>query len=79
MVPPPAASIPGSAARTALYGPTRLICTLRAQAAASVAAPTPPPTDRPVEGLRPGASPEPPAAPDDTYPAAWAPTRVRNQ
>ncbi|MBF6315040.1 hypothetical protein [Nocardia farcinica] len=35
--------------------------------------PTPPPTDRPVEGLRPGASPTPPAQPDTSYPAAWKP------
>lgn len=39
----------------------------------SGAAPTPPPSNRPVEGLRPGASPTPPAAPDTSYPAAWAP------
>lgn len=37
-------------------------------------APTPPPpSDRPVEGLRPGASPTPPAPADTSYPAAWAP------
>ncbi|WP_280454784.1 hypothetical protein [Nocardia brasiliensis] len=36
-------------------------------------APTPPPSDRPVEGLRPGASPTPPAQPDTSYPAAWKP------
>ncbi|MBF6422021.1 hypothetical protein IU436_25360 [Nocardia farcinica] len=35
--------------------------------------PTPPPSDRPVEGLRPGASPTPPAQPDTSYPAAWKP------
>lgn len=41
-------------------------------------APTPPPpTDRPVEGLRPGASPTPPKQADDTYPTAWSP-RGRN-
>jgi hypothetical protein len=37
-----------------------------------------PPTDRPVEGLRPGASPEPPRPADDSYPAAWAPSYVRD-
>ncbi|MEU3011064.1 hypothetical protein [Nocardia asteroides] len=40
----------------------------------SASAPTPPPpSDRPVEGLRPGASPTPPAPADTSYPAAWAP------
>ncbi|MBF6301175.1 hypothetical protein IU459_27055 [Nocardia amamiensis] len=39
----------------------------------SSAAPTPPPSDRPVEGLRPGASPTPPAPPDTSYPASWRP------
>jgi hypothetical protein len=38
----------------------------------------PPPSDRPVEGLRPGATPEPPKPADDTYPAAWAPNHVRD-
>lgn len=30
-----------------------------------------PPSDRPVEGLRPGASPEPPKPADNSYPAEW--------
>jgi hypothetical protein len=47
------------------------------QASATVSAVVPPPSNRPVEGLRPGASPEPPAAPDDAYPAAWTPTHLR--
>lgn len=34
---------------------------------------TPPPTNRPIEGLRPGASPPPPAAPDNAYPESWRP------
>lgn len=38
---------------------------------ASAARPTPPPTDRPVEGLRPGATPEPPKPVDNSYPANW--------
>lgn len=37
----------------------------------------PPPTDRPVEGLRPGASPEPPQPADDSYPDQWKPTWLR--
>ncbi|WP_228002147.1 hypothetical protein [Nocardia australiensis] len=40
---------------------------------ASVKETTPPPTDRPVESLRPGASPTPPPAVDNSYPAAWLP------
>lgn len=35
----------------------------------------PPPTDRPVEGLRPGANPEPPKPEDNSYPAAWRPVQ----
>jgi hypothetical protein len=34
-------------------------------------APTPPPSNRPVEGLRPGASPQPPKLEDTSYPAEW--------
>ncbi len=30
-----------------------------------------PPSDRPVEGLRPGANPEPPKSVDNSYPANW--------
>lgn len=30
-----------------------------------------PPSDRPVEGLRPGATPDPPKAEDNSYPAGW--------
>jgi len=44
-------------------------------AAASKA--TPPPTQQPVEGLRPGASPGPAKEPDDSYPAAWTPSWLR--
>lgn len=40
---------------------------------------TPPPTDRPVEGLRPGASPEPPKPADDSYPEMWKPSHIRDQ
>lgn len=32
-----------------------------------------PPSNRPVEGLRPGASPAIPAQPDHSYPAGWLP------
>lgn len=38
----------------------------------------PPPSDRPVEGLRPGASPEPPKPEDTSYPAEWGFQPVRN-
>ena len=34
-------------------------------------APTTPPSQRPVESLRPGASPTPPPAVDNSYPANW--------
>lgn len=47
----------------------------RIAAMRQTSAPTPPPpSDRPVEGLRPGASPTPPAPVDTSYPAAWRPT-----
>ncbi|MGH3954170.1 MAG: hypothetical protein ACRDTI_09070 [Mycobacterium sp.] len=57
----------------------RLGAHLKAATPAEPVAPvvTPPPTNRPIETLTPGASPEPPAAVDDSYPAAWAPTHVR--
>lgn len=50
---------------------------LAALHAASMKA-SPPPTDRPVEGLRPGATPEPPKPADDSYPAAWTPNFLRD-
>jgi hypothetical protein len=37
----------------------------------------PPPTDRPVESLRPGATPEPPKPADDSYPESWTPSWMR--
>ncbi|MBW0275004.1 hypothetical protein ATM97_27775 [Nocardia sp. MH4] len=47
----------------------------RIAAMRQTSAPTPPPpSDRPVEGLRPGASPTPPVPVDTSYPAAWRPT-----
>lgn len=57
----------------------RLGAHLKAATPAAPVAPvvTPPPTNRPIETLTPGASPEPPAAVDDSYPAAWTPTHVR--
>src|ERR1700751_3105485 len=39
----------------------------------------PPPTDRPVEGLRPGATPEPAKPPDDSYPSEWTPSYLRGK
>ena len=35
----------------------------------------PPPTDRPIGSLRPGASPPPPAPEDNSYPESWRPAR----
>lgn len=51
----------------------------RAQRLAALATPAPPtepkapPSERPVESLRPGASPKPEEAPDNSYPASWRP------
>lgn len=36
-------------------------------------APGAPPSQRPIEALKPGASPAPPVVPDDSYPASWLP------
>jgi hypothetical protein len=36
-----------------------------------------PPSDRPVERLRPGAAPEPPTPADDSYPESWKPAFLR--
>ncbi|MGW4325444.1 MULTISPECIES: hypothetical protein [Nocardia] len=46
----------------------------------SSATPTPPPpSDRPVEGLRPGASPTPPPPADTAYPESWRPAPPRGR
>ncbi|OHU71382.1 hypothetical protein BKG86_17160 [Mycobacteroides chelonae] len=57
----------------------RLGAHLKAAAPAAPVAPvvTPPPTNRPIETLTPGASPEPPAAVDNSYPASWTPSHMR--
>ena len=46
---------------------------------AATAKTPPPPSNRPVEGLRPGATPEPPQPADDSYPAEWAPPGARDK
>lgn len=51
----------------------------RAKRLAARSASARPPTDRPVESLKPGASPESPAPADDSYPAAWRPNHLPNQ
>jgi hypothetical protein len=65
----------GSGTREEMDARAKRIAALNA--AASKAAP--PPTDRPVEGLRPGATPEPPKPADDSYPASWTPSWVRDK
>lgn len=49
------------------------------QDAHNAPATTAPPSNRPVEGLRPGASPEPPGPADDSYPESWKPNHVRER
>ena len=51
---------------------------LAALHAASMKA-APPPSDRPVEGLRPGATPDPPKPADDSYPSSWTPSYLRDE
>jgi hypothetical protein len=46
---------------------------------AAAAKANPPPTDRPMEGLRPGATPEPPKPADDNYPEGWKPKYLRGE
>lgn len=41
--------------------------------AGAVGTPPAPPSQRPVEALKPGASPAAPVVPDDSYPASWLP------
>jgi hypothetical protein len=65
----------GSGTREEMDGRAKRIAAKNA--AASKAAP--PPTDRPVEGLRPGATPEPPKPADDSYPAHWTPSYLRDK
>jgi hypothetical protein len=65
----------GSGSREEMEVRAKRVAALTA-AASKVA---PPPTDRPVEGLRPGATPEPAKPPDDSYPAAWTPKYLRDQ
>ena len=52
---------------------------LRVKALQQAQAATAPPSDRPVEGLRPGASPEPPQPADNSYPESWKPNHVRER
>ncbi|WP_264923137.1 hypothetical protein [Mycobacteroides chelonae] len=49
----------------------RIAALAATNAAVPPAQPTPPPSDRPVEGLKPGASPAPPKPEDTSYPASW--------
>jgi hypothetical protein len=65
----------GSGTREEMEANAKRVAALTA-AAAKVA---PPPTDRPVEGLRPGATPEPAKPPDDSYPAGWTPKYLRDK
>ena len=74
-IPPDDIDLIGSGTREEMDARAKRLAALNA--AASKAAP--PPTDRPVEGLRPGATPEPPKPADDSYPAAWTPSYLRDK
>ncbi|MDV2477165.1 hypothetical protein F8M49_22305 [Rhodococcus zopfii] len=56
----------------------QLVGQLIARTQQQTPAPTAPPSQRPLEGLTPGASPTPPAQPDHSYPASWLPTAGTN-
>ncbi|MFC9761655.1 hypothetical protein [Rhodococcus jostii] len=67
----------GSGTREELEARAQYLGALRATVAPDV--PKAPPTDRPVESLRPGASPQPQPVEDNSYPAAWrSATRERS-
>jgi hypothetical protein len=74
-IPPDDIDLIGSGTREEMDARAKRIAALAA--AASKAAP--PPTDRPVVGLRPGATPEPAKPPDDSYPASWTPSYLRDK
>ncbi|WP_072814285.1 hypothetical protein [Rhodococcus zopfii] len=56
----------------------QLVGQLIARTQQQTPAPPAPPSQRPLEGLTPGASPTPPAPPDNSYPASWFPTAGNN-
>jgi hypothetical protein len=74
-IPPDDIDLIGSGTRDEMDVRAQRIAALNA--AASKAAP--PPTNRPMEGLRPGATPEPAKPPDDSYPASWTPSYLRDK
>lgn len=73
-IPPDDIDLIGSGTREEMDARAKRVAALNAAAAKA----TPPPTDRPVEGLRPGASPEPAQPPDDSYPSAWIPAHMKD-
>lgn len=66
-VPPDDIDLIGSGSREEMEARAARIGALHA---ANTKTPSPP-SDRPVEGLRPGATPEPPKPVDNSYPANW--------
>lgn len=64
----------GSGTRDEMEVRAKRLATLNAAARKAA----PPPSERPVEGLRPGAAPEPPKPADDSYPESWKPQHLRN-
>ena len=73
-IPPDDIDLIGSGSREEMEARATRLGALHAASAKT----PPPPSDRPVEGLRPGATPEPPKPADDSYPASWAPPQVRD-
>lgn len=73
-IPPDDIDLIGSGTRDEMDVRAQRLAALNAAASKA----TPPPSDRPVEGLRPGASPEPAKEPDDSYPAAWVPSWLKD-
>jgi hypothetical protein len=72
-LPPESIDLIGAGTREEMETNAKYLAALHAAASKT----QPPPTDRPVEGLRPGASPEPGNPPDDSYPSDWKPSWMR--
>jgi hypothetical protein len=73
-IPPDDIDLIGSGSREEMEARAARLGALHAASAKT----PPPPSDRPVEGLRPGATPEPPKPADDSYPSEWLPNRGRD-
>lgn len=75
-IPPDDIHLIGSGSREEMEANAKRLATLHAAATKQN---PPPPSDRPVESLRPGATPEPPKPADDSYPSEWVPPYMKGE